>query len=189
MALYPESSPQLDTGNVAFGSPSKLTPLNQKQDNRPRISAIEGARRLLMSFAYANTPHSLLSALPSYDTARNTFSDEEQDSGIATAALSIKKSRACWDFLKGGFIQPKNDIFSAPRGKSKTRRKEITPYTFEGDEDEIEDPAQVISEHAWPVLDWLLTLLERDESATEITNIREPTLSNRIFVCYESRSF
>lgn len=128
-----------------------------------------------MAFAHTNIPASLFRALPSYllsgsdssfgDTQHPSEGDEfDDDSPIARQSRRIKEAKNCWEILKDNFIQPKTDFpVSPPRRTSRNRR-----HVNDDDSDDT-DPEQlhVIAAHAWPVLHWILTVLEKDENETE----------------------
>ena len=126
-----------------------------------------------MKFARSNKPISLACALPSYPKDPNLVDNhrvEEEDSFIAQQALRVQNTRCCWEILKEGFIQRgSGDLTSSPR-KPTSRR-----YTRSHDDDDdgwegadCDSPAAV-GDHAWSVLDWILTLFEKDEAAVERT--------------------
>jgi hypothetical protein len=61
-----------------------------------------------------------------------------------------------------------------PKGKGKKRRRDYEHH-FEDKPSDTEGaaPQVVVSENAWPVLDWLLAVLEKDELLGEQAGPRE----------------
>ncbi|KAI9062873.1 hypothetical protein FKP32DRAFT_1572731 [Trametes sanguinea] len=151
------------------GSPSKALSRRNKSTAIPSARASAAARDLLMKFARTNSPTSLARALPSYSEnpdAAGPIKHNIDDSWISNESLRIQRVKCCWDILKEGFIvregvQPP----SSPR-KPRNRRTTRNSKYEDDDEEEEETPARV-SGQAWGVLDWLLTIFERDELAME----------------------
>jgi hypothetical protein len=89
--------------------------------------------------------------------------------------MCIHEAKNIWAILKDGMVQRKVVVPTIPKGKGKKRRRvyenveEDLPFDAEG----TVSPA-VVSEHAWPVLHWLLIVLEKDELLMEKGGSREP---------------
>ncbi|KAH7888552.1 hypothetical protein F5I97DRAFT_1853575 [Phlebopus sp. FC_14] len=155
------------------GSPSKQKQFLPKTSFLPSTAASEAAQRLLLSFASTNSPGSLLRALPSYPATTAGVSNPQpeashddlydEDSVISRQSLCIKDCRSSWTILKEGFIQRKKLAKISQHGR-KRRGKSV----FDDDDDFLENgnnstPA-IVADHAWPVLEWLVSLFEKDES-------------------------
>lgn len=184
LALYPPAPSFQNDGDTKNGkdagllsSPSKLHAKHQNSIMIPTPPATNAAQDLLMSFSRTNTPESLFRALPSYVSSGtdNTFGDTQQnisegdeyeDSTLARQSRRIKEARNCWEILKDGFIQPKVDLPTSPRPR---RRK--TRHNDDDDESDIDIPdmneLHIVAAHAWPVLHWIVSVLEKDEDVTE----------------------
>lgn len=160
--------------NFEPGSPSKVA-RQQKYTTLPSPTATIAAQRLLSSFVSTNSPGALSQALPNCSTsgeANSTWSDDEdEDSFIAREALAIKRAKNCWTILKEGFIQRKKlTTVATPRGKGKKRKD--TWEDDAGSNDCSLTPA-VVSDVAWPVLEWLIRIFERDEISVQSSGLRE----------------
>lgn len=149
----------------------------------PSQQAVDVARTLLFSFAGTNSPTSLLRAFPSYpfnpdpSAVRGRIEGADvdldgEDSVIASvASLSVKSASSIWSMLKPGFVRW--DIALAEvEGKGKgTKRQPAKPKR--GSHEDGEDPSTFVSEGAWPVLEWLISLFEKDAEMTEKEGKRE----------------
>lgn len=173
IALYPSAISEKGKEKSNFDPSSPNKPAKQQKSSLvPSPAATAAAQRLLMSFANTNSPESIFRALPCYGSSSSgepELNDDEEDSLIAREALYIKESKHCWSLLVEGFVPRRRQIFSTPKGKGKNR--------FEGDiffnEASATEMRAVVAENAWPVLDWLLRIFERDELATEHDGLRE----------------
>jgi hypothetical protein len=193
IALYPPlplpaaSDERKEAGKDTFEppTPSKLAAKQiQKSPLIPSAKATEAALRLLVSFAITNSPRALGRALPKCVSVsdwlvkeREKDQDQEEDAYIAREAMCIQEAKHVWAILKSGMIQRKVVEPMTPKGKGKKRRRdyehmeEVIPIGGEG-----AIPLVVIAENAWPVLDWLLVVLERDELLMEKSGSRECTI-------------
>ena len=173
----------------SFETAPKYSPLPSQQ-------AIDAARTLLFSFAATNSPASLLRAFPSYPLnpgpsairGRIEGADVDfdgEDSVIArVASSSVGSATSVWSMLKPNFVRW--DIALAEtEGKGKGTKRQPAKPKQDFCEDE-EDPSAPVSENAWPVLEWLISLFERDAETTEKAGKRErttprlsPTVSGR----------
>ncbi|KAI0358469.1 hypothetical protein OH77DRAFT_1420857 [Trametes cingulata] len=175
IALYPPPSiddeVEEEVLKLGPGSPSKLLSRRQKTSVAPSPRASAAAYDVLMKYARTNTPASLACALPSYPENANVppvNGSRTEDSYIAHEALRIERARCCWEILKEGFVRRDGgEAISSPR-KPRARR---TTRSRDDDDDgwggeDSESPAPV-SEHAWGVLRWIITLFERDEAEVE----------------------
>ncbi|TBU33794.1 hypothetical protein BD309DRAFT_947426 [Dichomitus squalens] len=175
IALYPPPSLEDQIEEEAMklepGSPSKTLSRRHKSSLAPSPKATAAAQDLLMKFARTNTPGSLACALPAYpDNADAPAGNGAglEDSHIAREALRVRNARCCWEIIREGFIQRGNgDVMASPRktkGRRSTRMQDEDDEVGEGENGAAPAP---VSDHAWSVLDWILTLFESDEAATE----------------------
>jgi hypothetical protein len=187
IALYPSAADdgrkERNKDAVDPSTPSKSAAKQiPKSPLMPSAKATEAALRLLTSFALTNSPGALGRALPEHlsgsdwlEKVRNIDEDQEEDSYIAREAMCIHEAKNIWAILKDGMVQRKVVVPTIPKGKGKKRRRvyenveEDLPFDAEG----TVSPA-VVSEHAWPVLHWLLIVLEKDELLMEKGGSREP---------------
>ena len=184
---------QVGKGTDSVRSPFLPDDLPDTFETAPRYSplpsqpAVDAARALLLSFAATNSPASLLRAFPSYPfnpdpsaiRGRVEGADVDfdgEDSVIArVASLSVKSATSVWSMLKPGFVRW--DIALAEtEGKGKGTKRQPAKPKQESYEDE-EDPSALVSEGAWPVLEWLISLFERDAEMTEKEGKRECAIS------------
>ena len=171
IALYP---PQTDNGTENAEadpiSPRKAAK-QQKSPLYPSSAAAVAAQQVLMSIAHTNSPSGLFQALPSYASGNATGPVEldDEDSIVGKEAICIKESRNCWAILKEGFIRRKTFAISSPKPKRKGRQDYLEDDPFIADS---EIPA-VVSPNAWPVLDWIVTIFERDEVEQTLNGHRE----------------
>ncbi len=172
IALYPPS-PTSFNHKSSQESPSKLSSRHAYTALFPSPTASELAKRTLCVLADVNSPASLLRALPAYpdpndsDDAPPDFDPElpsDVDSFVASEAIRLRNCKNCWNILKFGFIQSLADGSSTVPGPRKRRRGNTTAADLSPVNEET---SLVVGENAWPVLDWLLVLFEKDESMTE----------------------
>ncbi|KAI0930290.1 hypothetical protein AcV5_007047 [Taiwanofungus camphoratus] len=181
IALYPPSTAadekETETTRLGTGSPSELLMREQRSSLAPLPTATEAALNLLTAFAHTNTPKSLFRALPSYScsgtkgSGTNHVHDagDDEDSYIAKQAIRIKNAKDCWSILKEGFVQRKHDFVTTPKAKGKKGRRRTV-----AEEDDRPDSLDMngetpgpVGRRAWPVLDWIVRLLEKDEKMSE----------------------
>ena len=148
-----------------YDSPSKL-----QQFAKTVISptAITEARQLLFSLVATQSPDSLARALPSYEptvgVTKNAIEDIG-DSDIARESLCIKDAKDCWSLLAEGFLSKGKVLFSTPKRKSRRRREDIDDLPPL--DDQLGTSRSFVADSAWPMLDWMLTLFERDQRLPE----------------------
>ncbi|EED78146.1 predicted protein [Postia placenta Mad-698-R] len=160
------------------GSPSKLLSKQQRSSLFPSPAATEAALILLSAFVITNTPGSLMRAFPTYPQMGNASNssphnadEENEDSFVARESQRIKNARDCWAVLREDFAQRKSDIFPSPR---KRRSARIEAHE---DNDDNEEPPSAVGQYAWPVLSWIVNVLEKDEAlAVESGQPRHSTL-------------
>lgn len=192
IALYPPPPPAGVNNKGKYKSkeafdpstPTKSTVTKaQKSPLVPSDQATVAALRLLVSFAITNSPGALIRSLPEYVSVsdwnaklRQIDEEPEEDSYIAREAMCIREAKNAWAILKDGFIQRKTATPATPKvkGKKKKRDYEYTeqaPILYDADSTA---PLAIVAEYAWPVLDWLLMLFEKDELFTQKRDLREP---------------
>ena len=179
IALYPPS-PTRANHRTTQESPSKLSSRHAYSALLPSPTASELAKRTLRVLADVNSPASLLRALPAYpdpndaDDAPPDLDPElpsDVDSFVASEAIRLRNSKNCWNILKFGFIKSLVDGSSTVPGSPRKRRRgnaaaaDVSPVTEE-------ETSLVVGENAWPILDWLLVLFEKDEFMTEASQQR-----------------
>ena len=167
IALYPPmESEDFDAERIGSepASPSKLLSRQQKTTLLPTRAARDAAVKLLFAFAQTNSPGSLFAALPKYTAAGDETAShdiqEDTDSFIAKQSIRVRNAKDCWAILKEGFVKPAVET-PAMKRKGPARTREVE-QTNDGDDEEPGIPAPV-GEFAWPVLEWILCLLEKDE--------------------------
>ncbi|PCH43766.1 hypothetical protein WOLCODRAFT_144682 [Wolfiporia cocos MD-104 SS10] len=185
MALYPPPPEEgtrrneTDDATILLGSPSKPLSFHQRAAHIPPRAASAGALALLNAFAHTNTPRALLRALPSYPGpslaqdahADGADADDADDSFIARRAARIRTAKDCWALLRAGFVPRDADAAALPRKRGVRRPRaadELPVYAANGlpaNTADADAPAPV-GPCAWPVLDWMLSLFEKDERAT-----------------------
>lgn len=153
----------------------------------PTPATAEAAVRLLMGYARTNAPASLARALPHYGVSDLRglpislpvleATDDDNDSEIDKYARRVRDAKNCWEILREGFVKPagQGGDVAAPR----TRTSRHGQRTDESDgEDSPSDVPAPVAPHAWPVLDWLLAVFEKDEAATASHDQRKPLRSH-----------
>ncbi|KAH8101795.1 hypothetical protein BXZ70DRAFT_1007040 [Cristinia sonorae] len=181
LALYPPPEEETDNNPTADTnlptSPSKLGARQQRSILIPTPAASQAALRLLEAFTSTNTSNALLRALPSHplhwteqshDHAPPSYSQDDEDSAVARQSRSIQECKHCWEILREGFIRPQFDPSSSRTTSQIRRTRAGGAHTGGGEEgeEEFEQPLAV-APHAWPVLKWLISTLEKEESENE----------------------
>jgi hypothetical protein len=143
----------------------------------PSQQAVDAARTLLFSFAATNSPVSLLRAFPSYPfdpdpsaiRGRVEGADVDldgEDSIIARiASLSVKSATSVWSMLKPGFVRWDIVVAEEEEKVKGTKRQPAKPKQVPYEDGE--DLSAPVSEGAWPVLEWLISVFARDAEITE----------------------
>jgi len=136
-----------------------------------------------MSLSNTNSPGAIFRAVPSYADANEpadvpaAFADEEEDSVIGRESICIKESKNCWSILKEGFIQRKTPAISSPKPRNiRTRRDFLEEDGFLDGVSDLAAPSPVAA-NAWPVLDWMVTVFELDETQQVNNGLRELNFS------------
>ncbi|KAI9509723.1 hypothetical protein F5148DRAFT_977872 [Russula earlei] len=181
IALYPPSHAPT-TGNchkTSQESPSKFSSRHAYSTLLPSPTSSQLAKRTLRVLADVNSPASLLRALPAYpdptgaDDAPPHYPElpSDVDSFVASEAVRFRNCKNCWNILKSGFISSLVDTSSAVPASPRKRTRGNATATKRDHLDE-EASSLVVGENAWPVLDWLLVLFEKDELMTEASRQR-----------------
>jgi hypothetical protein len=186
IALYPPPSGRTVAPNhrASQESPSKISSRHAYSTLLPSPAASELAKRTLRVLADVNSPASLLRALPAYPdptdgNSATCLADPElpsdADSFVAEEAVRFRDCKNCWNILKSGFIKSLSESTSFAPGNPRKRRRgdSLVKYTDE------EESSLVVGENAWPVLDWLLFLFEKDELSTEASRKGSTTRYSR----------
>lgn len=181
IALYPPQvgeDPDLKV-DMMSASPTKMSRMathGQKASHRPTLSHSTAALRLLNAFVQTNTPASLCRALPSYERSAlandsNSRPDDEGDwdSEILRRSRRIMEARSCWELLREGFVQPETSSAQGATTPSRARTRQSRRLTINNTSERdgvLHKIPDVIGPQAWPLLDWILTVLEKDEQFT-----------------------
>ncbi|KAI0032475.1 hypothetical protein K488DRAFT_19690, partial [Vararia minispora EC-137] len=164
LALYPRDknfSSSRHGAHVAKSSQS-LAPLPATSDTACR--ALRELHRTLH-------PKYLLRALPSYpeigqtrysSPAHKDGSDAAADSTIAREAMRLADCRSCWRILAEDFIPPIAPVVRVLPGSPTKRTSAMASGVARNDG---EDPL-LVGPTSWPVLEWLVSLFEKDEART-----------------------
>lgn len=137
--------------------------------------AVTSAHDLLASLVATNSPEALGRALPSYASLEKSqmgplSTDDEGDSLLAMQAQCIKAAKHCWEILEDGYIDRTQTLMS-PNRKSKSRS---------GTASSIASGSHLVGNDAWPLLEFLVTLFERDEQCKEqLENGKLPLLEHQ----------
>ncbi|EKM54481.1 uncharacterized protein PHACADRAFT_97489 [Phanerochaete carnosa HHB-10118-sp] len=155
--------------DVIPASPSKYAARHQRSSCTPTSAACEAALKLLK--AYANSPQSLLHALPNYGLSDlpglgnpHTNNDDDCEPEMAHFSRRVREAKNCWELLREGFVKrdsPGVDGMSSNYRRSKRGRHN----DWSDEEDESFMVPAPVDQQAWPVLEWLLKMFEKDEAA------------------------
>lgn len=134
-----------------------------------------------MSFIQTNTPEAVSGAFPHFADIKNpSVIEETGDSYIAKQALCISEAKSCWTLLEDGFALRTRVIFASPKSKGRSRRDIVWEDDLLLDDANSEKERAIVGENAWPVLDCILTLFERDETFVVAQSLREQNLCQEI---------
>ncbi|KAK7005679.1 hypothetical protein R3P38DRAFT_2647270 [Favolaschia claudopus] len=149
IALYSSRDSGADkTLSEVTASPSKRP---KKSHLLPSPGATLASQQLLVSFAITNSPAAVIRALRPAGTDAAVEGDNE--SLVATESMCISRCKNCWEILADGFLARNRPN---PKGKGKQNDSSF----------DLDVESQIpVGESAWPVLDWLLLIFERDEQA------------------------
>ncbi|KAJ6587156.1 hypothetical protein DFH09DRAFT_247715 [Mycena vulgaris] len=152
MALYSASDRGQDKVRVdPSSSPSKR---QKKSHLLPSLAATLASQQLLVSFATTNSPAAVIRTLRPSDPEPQ----DDNECFVATESMCISRCKNCWQILAEGFLDRHQPIFLTPKGKGKQRDTDVSFTDLS-----ISEVRAPVGETAWPVLDWLLLLFEKDE--------------------------
>ncbi|KAJ7683238.1 hypothetical protein B0H17DRAFT_1074483 [Mycena rosella] len=166
MALYSSSDRGQDKRVDPSASPSKR---QKKSHLLPSLAATLASQQLLISFVTTNSPAAVIRPLRPGDPEL----EDDNECFVATESMCISRCKNCWQILVEGFLDRNQPILSTPKGKGK-RRDVDASFT---DLSEVRAP---VGDTAWPVLDWLLLLFERDERENPTLPRHSPLLLEQL---------
>ncbi|KAI0699261.1 hypothetical protein BC835DRAFT_1304585 [Cytidiella melzeri] len=177
LALFPppvteapaSSAPILDT---IPSSPSKFAAKYRQSFSLSPV-IIGNAQNLLRVLVQTNSPESLSRALPNYGLTGianlpeiEPIAEKDEDDGeseLARLSRRIKDARSCWEIITENYIRRESidDVPTNSGRKSKRRVAAETKVTFtRGESEHLPRP---VADHAFPVLDSLVALFEKEE--------------------------
>lgn len=184
IALHPTKETQLneeeqhwDQKSLLKQSPRKIVK-HAKASLILSSSAVLSAQQLLMSFLSTNGPQSIGEALPCYPESKNEPPMEFpfSESVIFAQATSIKHSKNCWEVLKSSFKARTTHLLNSPKPKGKqapSRLRFVEPsYADLNSHDGEEEDVKVVADNSWFLLEWIVTLFEKDAAMMERTGNR-----------------
>jgi hypothetical protein len=174
LALYPPlmstlneralAQEELAASPTKLSSPSKLRP--KLQPLIPTAFATKAAMRHLFDLARNTPPSAFMRALPSYEApcfdGPGRMQGTDDESYIARESQCLLQCRSVWDLLRDDVVRPKAEAFMDIKGKKRRRVDEQ-----DIDEELGLDPSAVIGKNAWPMLELLVVLFERDCAQNE----------------------
>ena len=166
LALYPPPEPSELASHEKEEIPeaSKLGFKVHKESHVPNPAATLAAQDILMEFAATNPPAGLLRGLPKYverDSGEEAIvGEDDEDSFISKKAKCFRHAKNCWEILRDGFVKHHKEEVAQKRGRGRPRKR---PVNEDEDEDGSAGYQSAVGENAWPVLQWLLAIFERDE--------------------------
>ncbi|KAF8497662.1 hypothetical protein JB92DRAFT_1024633 [Gautieria morchelliformis] len=159
ISLYPPPRPKCAERVDVFLSPQKAQIQRQKQDLWPKPGSRPLAIALLNAFIHTNSPECLTRGLPYHSYIDNNgvkdvdpfgqekpLSEPEDHSPMRSELPKMQTLKDCWGLLKGGLVKRK-----------KWDRSQLV------DEEPMEPENAIVGRYAWPVLEWLLQVFEKDE--------------------------
>jgi hypothetical protein len=173
IALHPvqesqlnEDEAHLDPKALLMQSPRRMIK-HSKASLTLSPSAVLAAQQLLMSLVNTNSPTYIGTALPSYpDTKNEPLMDFPfGESLIFSQAVAIKHSKNCWEILKSTFKARATHLLGAPTAKGKGKHASRIRFV-DSSYNELED-INVVSDDSWFILEWLITLFEKDADIIE----------------------
>lgn len=156
-----EPTAEYDIDTSVQMSPSKLVKQRQQQilSNPIPAKAVVDAQRLLMAYIRTNSPSVLSRALPRRRSPLVSSGLNEGDSMIAKRAVCIAQCKDSWQLLHSDSVLYQSALPSASHRSIRQSRRYGTP----NDINPVTTPATIVSESAWPLLNWLVSIYERDE--------------------------
>ncbi|GJJ06368.1 hypothetical protein Clacol_000559 [Clathrus columnatus] len=172
IALLPPPLKQtLDTKELPDAPPSPQKICLQKDDIWPKPIARQKALALLRSYVGINSPQSLMRAFPFYPYVSedgtndgSLFGNErleerfhEDNTPLREEIVKFQFLKDCWGCLKERFAK-RNQQDSALG----SRKQNIL------DSGTIEQQAGFVGPYAWPILEWLISVFEKDEELQQL---------------------
>ncbi|PVF97536.1 hypothetical protein CPB86DRAFT_775201 [Serendipita vermifera] len=134
LALYPPAPGKKEVKKVTKKGRNALK--QQVSDiPAPERSVVVLALDILYHFIRTNEARHILATLPSYDHRPNDHSNVLHDNPLSFHATCIARAKHCWQMLMPDFILPS---------------------------EHDSDPSQLVADHAWGVLEWLLEAFSKD---------------------------
>ncbi|KAJ7497542.1 hypothetical protein FB451DRAFT_236576 [Mycena latifolia] len=169
MALYSATDRGHERTRVdPTASPSKR---QKKSHLLPSLAATLASQQLLISFATTNSPAAVIRPLRPSDPEP----EDDNECFVATESMCISRCKNCWQILVEGFLDRNQPIFLTPKGKGKRRDADVSLTDLS-----ISEVRAPVGETAWPVLDWLLLLFERDERENPTLPRHSPLLLEQL---------
>ncbi|KAJ7163587.1 hypothetical protein C8R43DRAFT_990176 [Mycena crocata] len=167
MALYSASDRRPDKAYVDLSSsPSKR---QKKSHLLPSPAATLASQQLLISFATTNSPAAVIRTLRPTDVEP----EDDNESFVATESMCITRCKNCWQILAQGFLERHQPLFFTPKGKHRDADVSFTDLS-------ISQTRAPMGETAWPVLEWLLLIFERDEQENPTSPRHSPLLLEQL---------
>lgn len=175
IALHPIQESQLNEDEAHLDPKALLMQSPRKMIKHSRASltlsssAVIASQQLLMSLIATNSPKYIGTALPYYPETKNDPPMEFpfSESLIFNQAVAIKHSKNCWEILKSSFKARTTHLLNTPnakgKGKQSSRLRFVEPSYNDNDGGDI----KIVSDDSWFVLEWLITLFEKDADTTE----------------------
>lgn len=166
---YNLDDPSFDPAKLIMQSPRKIV----KQGKSALVltpESVQASRRLLYAFLTTNGVSAFADALPAFPESRNApeYECEYMDSPVFNQAVAIRKSRNMWEVLKAGYTKKTMKMFTTPsKGRGKQPRSSASDRMEEWSSDEA-----AVGNDSWFLLEWLVTLFEKDAEATHKSGLR-----------------
>ncbi|KAG8855794.1 hypothetical protein FRB91_001683 [Serendipita sp. 411] len=157
LALHPPDIPtrnQYKKPIVRSKTLSRNTSVDVPRPANPSQATIDRAMDLLFYLLSTNQASDLLNAIPSYDRTLRDDSMDSSGNSLGYHAARISSAKHCWEIISPGFAQS--------YGK-----------------DAIYNNTQLVAEHAWSVLEWLILAFEKEQSLCG----KSPSLASQLPPC------
>lgn len=158
ISLYPPPPPKrVDRTDMPL-TPHKGQFQRQKQDLWPKPGSRPLAISLLNAFIRTNSPECLMRGLPYHSYVDNdgvkdvdpfgkeSTDNSEDNSPLRDELLAIQSLKDCWGLLRDGFVKRKQ-FDQSHVGEEQSKTLENT----------------IVGPYAWPILEWLIQVYEKDE--------------------------
>lgn len=111
-----------------------------------------------MAYMRTNSASVLSRALPRRRSSLVLSGLSEGDSVIAKRAVFIAQCKDCWQLLHSDSVLHQSALPSTPRKTTRQSGRHSAPNEINS-----VTPPTIVSENAWPLLNWLVSLYEHDE--------------------------